>query len=75
MEDYERCFSMQPRPKITDGLYSLAQMHEKRGDMDAAVSDYQRILRCTEEDYGTVPGADREWIGEQIERLRGMMSA
>ena len=73
MADYERCFAMQKPPRITDGLYSLAQMHEERGDYAAAIDDCRRIIRCLEEDYADDgPSAEAERLRGEIERLQSL---
>ncbi len=70
MADYEHCFEMQQKPRLTDGLYSLAQMHELLGEYDAAIDDYRRILKCTEEDYGEVYEPVKEEIDGKIRKLQ-----
>lgn len=73
MADYERCFAMQTHPRITDGLYSLAQMHEGQGDYDAAIADIERIIRCLEEDYAQdEPSAEAQRLTAEIVRLQAM---
>ena len=67
--DYEKCFAMQSPPRLTDGLYSLEQMHEQKKDWAAAIRDYERILEVNESDYDdTVAETDR--IREKIARLQ-----
>lgn len=70
MADYEHCFTMQKPPRITDGLYSLAQMHEGRRDYKAAIADYRRIIQCIAEDHNPEPNAESERLEEEIKRLR-----
>ena len=70
MADYEQCFTMQKPPRITDGLYSLAQMHEGRRDYKAAIADYRRIIQCIAEDHNPEPNAESERLEEEIKRLR-----
>ena len=67
--DYEKCFSMQSPPRLTDGLYSLAQMHQQKRDWAAAIRDYERILDVNEHDYGDCV-AETDRIKEEIARLR-----
>ena len=70
MADYEHCFTMQKPPRITDGLYSLAQMHEGRRNYKAAIADYRRIIQCIAEDHNPEPNAESERLEEEIKRLR-----
>lgn len=70
MADYEHCFAMQNPPRITDGLYSLAQMHESRKEYQAAITDYERIIQCIREDYNPEPNAETARLEEEIRRLQ-----
>lgn len=70
MADYEHCFAMQNPPRITDGLYSLAQMHESRKEYQAAITDYERIIQCIREDYNPEPNAESARLEEEIRRLQ-----
>lgn len=70
MADYEHCFAMQNPPRITDGLYSLAQMHESRKEYQAAITDYERIIQCIREDYNPEPNAEGARLEEEIRRLQ-----
>ena len=70
MADYEHCFVMQNPPRITDGLYSLAQLHESRKEYQAAITDYERIIQCIREDYNPEPNAESTRLEEEIRRLQ-----
>ncbi len=70
--DYEKCFAMQAPPRVTDGLYSLAQIHEQKKDYAAAIRDYERILRVNETDYGDYT-AETDRLKEQIKRLEKLI--
>lgn len=70
--DYEKCFAMQAPPRLTDGLYSLAQIHEQKKDYAAAIRDYQRIIQVNETDYGDYV-AETDRLKEQIERLEKLL--
>ena len=61
---------MQEPPRISDGLYSLAQLHERLGDLDGAVRDRERILQCLKEEYQTVSGEEVEKQRQEIRRLK-----
>ena len=71
LADYEKCFEMQEPPRIADGLYSMAQVHELLGDFDAAIRDRQRIIKCLRDDYNTVSGEGIDSQKREIERLKG----
>ncbi len=75
MADYEYCFTMQKPPRITDGLYSLEQMHENRKDYEAAITDYRRIIQCIAEDHYPEPNAESERLEEEIKRLHKLAKA
>lgn len=68
--DYEHCFAMQNPPRITDGLYSLAQIHESRKEYQAAITDYERIIQCIREDHNPEPNAESARLEEEIRRLQ-----
>lgn len=70
MADYEHCFSMQKASHITDGLYSLAQMHESRQEYQAAIADYERIIRCIREEHNPEPNTETDRLEEEIRRLK-----
>lgn len=68
--DYEKCFTMQEPPRISDGLYSMAQLHERLGDLDGAIRDRERILQCLKEEYQTCSGEEVEAQRQEIRRLK-----
>lgn len=70
--DYEKCFAIQAPPRLTDGLDSLAQMHEQRGDYAAAIQDYERILQVIETDYGDCV-AETDRVKTEIARLERLL--
>ena len=70
LADYERSFSMQEPPRIADGLYSMAQVHELLGDFEAAIEDRQRIIKCLREEYETFSGESIDSQKREIERLK-----
>ena len=69
LADYEKCFVMQEPPRITDGLYSMAQVHERMGDYNAAICDRQRIIKCLREEHKTLSGEGLDSQKREIERL------
>ncbi len=68
--DYEKSMAIQSAPRLTDPLYSLAQMHELSGAYDKAIDDNERILRVLADDYGTTDGESADSLRREIERLR-----
>ena len=75
LADYEKCFEMQEPPRIADGLYSMAQVHELLGDFDAAIADRQRIIKCLKEEYKTFSGEGIDEQKREIERLKRRKAA
>lgn len=72
--DYEKCFAMQKAPRLTDGLYSLAQLHESKGDIKAAIHDRERIIDVLAQDYNTTSGESVDEHRREIERLKKKLS-
>lgn len=70
LADYEKCFVMQKPPRLTDGLHSMAQVHELLGDYAAAISDRERIIQCLHDEYNTVSGEGINSQKREIERLK-----
>ena len=69
IRDYEKCVAMQQPPRIVDGLYSLAQLHEKRGEYEAAIRANERILECLKADYEITEGEQADSRRREIQRL------
>ena len=72
--DYEKCVEMQTAPHITDGLYSLAQVHEMLGDYAAAIRDNERIIEYLAKDFDTTDGESVDARKREIERLKGYLA-
>lgn len=70
--DYEKCFEMQTPPRLTDGLFSLAQMHEHAGDYPKAIDAYERILKCLREEHHDTSPAATESLYKEITRLQNL---
>lgn len=70
LADYNKCFEMQEPPRLTDGLHSMAQVHELLGDFDAAIEDRQRIIKCLREEYKTFSGEEVDSQKREIDRLK-----
>lgn len=71
--DYETCVEMQDAPHITDGLYSLAQIHEMRGDYKAAIRANESILHYLATDFATTDGELVDVRRREIERLKKLL--
>ncbi|MBR5126798.1 MAG: helix-turn-helix domain-containing protein [Roseburia sp.] len=71
--DYEKCVEMQPAPHITDGLYSLAQVHEKLGDYEAAINDNERIIKYLASDFNVTSGEEVDSRKREIDRLKKLI--
>ena len=71
--DYEKCIEMQSAPHITDGLYSLAQVHEMLGDYKAAIKDNERIIRYLASDFNVTSGEEVDSRKREIERLEKLI--
>lgn len=68
--DYEKCVEMQEAPHITDGLYSLAQVHEMIGDYKAAICDNEKIIKYLASDYDIIDGELVDSRKREMERLK-----
>lgn len=71
--DYEKCVEMQSAPHITDGLYSMAQVHEMLGDCKAAIYDNERIIKYLASDFGVTDGEEVDSRRREIERLKKLL--
>lgn len=73
LADYEKCFVIQKPPRLTDGLHSMAQVHELLGDYAAAINDRERIIQCLHDEYNMVSGEEINSQKREIERLKGLL--
>lgn len=74
LADYEHCFLIQDSPRLTDGLHSMAQLHEILEDYPAAIHDRERIINCLKEEYHTTSGEGINSQLREIERLKALIS-
>ena len=74
LADYEKCFVIQKPPRISDGLHSMAQLHELMGDYAAAIDDRERIIQCLHDEHNTVSGEGINSQKREIERLKSFLS-
>lgn len=71
LSDYEKCYTMQNAPRISDGLYSRAQLLEQLGRYADAIVERERIIDCLINEFGL--DEDSAGVAEQrreIARLR-----
>ena len=71
--DYEKCVKMQDAPHITDGLYSLAQVHEMLGDYKAAIHANERIINYLASDFNVTDGEEIDSRKREIKRLNKLL--
>lgn len=69
---YERSFTMQEKPRIAEGLCSMAQLHESRKEYAKAIKDYQRLIENLKEDYDVIDGEQVDRYVREIARLKGI---
>jgi len=66
LSDYEKCFTVQQKPHISDGLYSRAQLFEQLGRYEESIAEHRRIISVLNEDFGITEG---EGIDEQLRHI------
>ncbi|MBQ9460047.1 MAG: helix-turn-helix domain-containing protein [Oscillospiraceae bacterium] len=71
--DYEKSMELQASPRLTDPLFSLAQMHELAGEYEKAIRDNERIVEVLAKDFDTTNGEEVDARRREIERLRALM--
>ena len=64
--DYWKCYEMQEKPRIVDGLLSLAQIYEQQKDYSEEIRVWKLYLENLREDYHTVSGPHIEEIRRRI---------
>ncbi len=69
---YEKSFDMQEKPRIAEGLCSMAQLHESQKEYDKAIKDYQRLIENLREDYDVTEGEQVDRYVREIARLKGI---
>ena len=72
LEAYEKSFDMQEKPRIAEGLCSMAQLHESHKEYDKAIKDYQRLIDNLKEDYDVTDGEQVDRYVREIARLKGI---
>ena len=65
LADYERSFIIQSPPRISDGLYSKAQLLEQLGRWQEAIRERRRIIQCLQQEYQVQEEGGQNGIGEQ----------
>ena len=67
LNDYEKCFVIQQKPRISDGIYSRAQLYEQLGRYEEAITERRRIIAILNDDFNTTEG---ESIDEQLRCIK-----
>lgn len=65
LADYEQSFIIQSPPRISDGLYSKAQLLEQLGRWQEAIRERRRIIQCLQQEYQVQEEGGQNGIGEQ----------
>ena len=68
--DYWKCYEIQEKPRIVDGLLYLAQIYEQQGDAANEIRVWTMYLDNLREDYQTVSGPHVEEIRRRIAFLK-----
>lgn len=72
LEEFEKSFVIQEKPRLWDGLAAMAQIHEERKEYAKAIEDYERILSCLKEEHQIKEGEEIDSKLREITRLRKM---
>ena len=75
MKDYHQCFDMQEKPRLVDGLCSLAPLYEERGDYERAIKIWEQYMMVLQEDHGITTGEALDAPMREIERLNNLKSS
>lgn len=73
LADYEKCFDVQEKPRLADGLYSRAQLFEQLGRYAEAIAERERIIAVLGEDFGKYEGEGIDEQKRHIKRLKNMI--
>lgn len=69
IEAFEKSFSLQEKPRMTDALDSIAQLYQLIGNRKAAANAYKRILEIMKDDWNLTEGETVEGYHQNIEQL------
>ncbi|MBU3811473.1 MAG: hypothetical protein H9893_07480 [Candidatus Niameybacter stercoravium] len=75
MNDYHQCFDMQEKPRLVDGLCSLAPLYEERGDYEKAIKIWEQYIMVLQGDHGITTGEALDAPMREIERLNNLKSS
>lgn len=67
---YRKGQELQPSPKFTDSVMSIAHICEIRGDKAGAIEAYREQLRLMREEWGVVSGEECEAVERAIRKLK-----
>ena len=68
--DYWKSYEMQEKPRIVDGLLSLAQIYEQQENAAEEIRVWEMYLENLREDYQTISGPHVEEIKRRISELK-----
>ena len=66
---YRKGLELQPSPKFTDGVMSIAHICEIRGDREGALAAYREQLCLQREEGGIISGEEHDAVERSIQRL------
>jgi len=69
---YQKSYDMQEKPRIGEGLCSLAQLYEQTKQYGKAMKAYKSLIENFKEDYGITEGEIVERYKREIARIRGL---
>lgn len=70
---YRQGMAVQPRPRYTDGLTSIAQICEITGDIPGAIAARQEEIAVLAEDWATTTGETVDLHRREIQRLEKLL--
>lgn len=69
---YQKSYDMQEKPRIAEGLCSLAQLYEGRKQYNKAIKTYKALIDNLREDYGITDGEMVDRYAREIVRIKGL---
>lgn len=75
IKDYHKCFDRQEKPRLVDGLCSLAPLYEERGEYDKAIRIWEQYRQVLQEDHGIMIGEALDAPMREIERLNKLKNS
>ena len=69
IEAFEKSFSLQQKPRMTDALDSIAQLYQLLGNRKAAADAYKRVLNVMKTEWDLTEGETVDGYQKNIEQL------